>query len=352
METTKNIDEDVNTLHRELARHDGKFQFHCTKRCKYLLAVVGLLLLMFLFGMLTRPMPDTIVVQETNAVLDTQIPRVIQPDLNTRLSILFAESTLQGALAPTLLSTATAPAILTWTPKSVGRVHQDGAPVPLSGRYVIPAGWFGIIRVTADGEEIGSVDVDGRSLASPAGIGRFSLTPAAITGEHLIHVSFDAVKACRIACDPEDQVCMLTNPNYCVAQSDNQSFLTYSPVLAEALPPAGSCIEKTFVAGPKYAPQIPEDYTMCEKGMWNEEILPRVSRYLEENTRLSQPEVDLVVDSISQTLLTPSTGPGKTLTDTGTLKDVTWKVKYDFGDATNTSVCMGMVEMKISCAQK
>jgi len=351
VETTKDIDQDVATLQSALARREEKFEFHCHRQCKVIVATIGLMLLMFLFGILTRPAPTPIVVQEVVAVLNTQAEELNQVELDTLFADLYLHSTLTEASFPTLLSTATEPAILTWTPASVGRVQGDGTLVPLVGSYTIPAGWFGAIRLTADGEDIGVTYVDARSLASPAGEGRFSITPTAISGEHLIHLSFDAVKACRIACDPTDQLCLVTNVNYCTPLSDNQSLLTYTDTLVEQIPPAGSCIERTFVAGPKYAPQIPEDYTMCEKGMWNQDLLAQIAGFADK-VNLPSADKTALLEGVSRALSGQGgVSDGTRVVSGGQTGEVKWTAAYTPGNGEQEIPCFAEINLAISCAE-
>lgn len=351
METTKDIDQDVATLNSALARREEKFEFHCHRQCKLLVAAIGLILLMFLFGILTRPTPAPIIVQEVVAVLDTQAPEKEQLMLDALLVDLHLHSTLTDASFPTLLSTATAPAILTWTPASVGRVQKDGTPVPLVGSYTIPAGWFGAIRLTADGEEIGTAYVDARSLASPAGEGRFSITPAPISGERLVHLSFDATKACRMTCDPMDQLCLVTNVNHCTPLSDNEAFLTYTETLAEYIPPMGSCIEKTFVVGPKYPPDIPEDYTMCGKGMWNTDFPGQIAAF-SDKVNLAPEDKTTLLEGVSSALSgVGGVNNGESVVSEGQAGEVFWNATYTLGNGEQKIPCFAEVNLKISCIE-
>ncbi len=347
METVEKIDSDVESLNSELDRHDGKRRFHCDKRCKYFLVGVGLLLAMFLFGMITRPAPKTVTVTEVVAVLDTEAPRVVQPELDERISHLRKVSRNVSAPLSVLTSTATEPRILTWTPASVGKTNPDGTPVPLVGSYEVPGGWFGAIRLLADGEEIGSTVVDVRSIAS-ASQGRFSISPRPIEGEKSIHLVFDAVKACRIACDPLDQLCMATNVNYCTPLYDNQTFDTYIPKMAVALPPPGQCVTKVFVGGPKYAPQIPEDYTMCEKGMWNSNIGQEAEVWLTTNLgeRVTQADVGALASSLSPAL---ASGSGLESIPDGQSGNISWSVHYKKGEAELGNACMIELVVRVDC---
>ena len=342
MENVEKIDSDVQSLRSELDRRDGKRKPHCDKRCKYLLGVAGLLLIMFLFGVLTRPEPKMVVVPESLAVLDLQHPHIPELDFNEHLSTLYSASLRDGALIPSAPLSVTLPRIRSWAPSAIGKQNSDGSIVPVTGAYEIPQGWFGVIRLLVDGEEVSASAVDARMLSS-GGEGRFSLVPPPIVGEHVVRIAFDAVKSCRITCAPTDSLCMATKVNHCTALSDNQAFLVYTPSATESLPPIGQCATKIFVAGPKYTPQAPEDYTMCAKGMWNADLVTETEEWL-TSTGLSESALAEVMTSLRPTLVSPTPAMGAS-------GPVVWSVATSPGDSALQQSCVAKVTLAVHCVR-
>jgi hypothetical protein len=194
------------------------------------------------------------------------------------------------ALLPDTPTTVSVPTIHTWTPDALGKLDAKGAVIPVTGTYSIPGGWYGAIRLVSDtNKEIGATFVDARTRSTPMG-GSFLITPQREEGQHTVRLVFDAVDGCRIACAPGDQLCLATNVNYCHPQSDNQAFLSYTPASSEALPPLGQCVTKTFVAGPKYSPQKPEDYMNCERDVLGTDLSQAASLWMSRSfsSRFSQ----------------------------------------------------------------
>lgn len=345
----------LHILQEEVTRTKQKFPFFCTRKCKYLLGIVVLLLFMFLFGVLTRTTSDNILTPSVPATLNEATPPVVGAELTERLQALYDASLSGSPLIPRYASEVSEPKILTWTPSAVGKLDARGTVVPVTGTYAIPAGWFGMIRLLSDGEDIGSVLIDGRTLTAPA-TDSFVITPIRQEGEHLVHLSFDAVLSCRVACSPQDALCMTSLPSYCMGRGDNQSFLTYAPISADALPTTGECIEKTFIAGPKYAPQNPEDYTMCERGMWNEPVLSSVASWQKNG-------LPGVTEARQRTLIQGVTTGYETFFNTvisqGQKKEERTEVgnqafmtlSYTPGDSEAQQPCLLKMQLRINCQQ-
>jgi len=345
----------LHILQEEVARTQQKFPFFCTRKCKYLVGIFVLLLSMFLFGVLIRTTSETIVTPSIPATLSEATSPVVGAELTERLRALHNAALSGASVVPRGRSDSTQAKILTWSASAVGKLDARGAVVPVTGTYTIPAGWFGMIRLVSDGKDIGSVLVDGRALTAPA-TDSFVITPIRQEGEHLVQLSFDAVLSCRIACSPEDGLCMTSNPSYCMAGADNQSFLTYAPISAEALPVAGGCVEKIFIAGPKYAPQTPEDYTMCEKGMWNEPVisglaswqkngLPGVSEARQQSMLKGAEEA---YTTFFDTLITQGQ-KSESRTEVGGGAFVT--LSYTPGDSAGLQPCLLKMQVRINCQQ-
>ncbi len=229
METVKDIDEGIETLRGELDRGGRRRRLLMKHHSKYLLLLFILTTFLFLFWTLARPEPTQIMIEQVAPELDAHSPALTKEEYDLRISLLYKNKGMLESSVQRIPGSATLPKILTWAPGSVGRERENGDVYLVVGTYEVPSGWFGAIRLFSDGKEIGVRYVDSRGSPSSV-IGDFSLTPAHVEGEHFVRLSFDAVKACRIACDPSDQLCVATNVNYCAPQFDNQVFLTYLPI--------------------------------------------------------------------------------------------------------------------------
>jgi hypothetical protein len=345
METTKDIDRDVEVLHEELGGGTRSRKNHHKVGKFIILGVVALTSIMFLFGLLTRTTPTSIAVEEVEATLDAQPPQVVGSELDARLLELrkVAPSGMDRRGSVSSVSVAT-PRILTWTPDAVGKRNVDGSVVPLSGSYELPPGYVGLIRLLSDGEEIGRASVDSRAYSVPVR-GRYTIVPTFEEGQRLVHLTMDAVSACRITCDPYDQICLATDVNHCVPQFDNQSFLAYRPFQQEALPVAGACTERTFVAGPKYAPQIPEDYTMCEKGMLNTNIIGESMDFIRDMTDAPESDLQNYRRELSQVIF----GLAQEEKVGNSFDVVEWEANQVRGDSKESRACLMSVRVKINC---
>jgi hypothetical protein len=214
----------------------------------------------------------------------------------------------------------------------------------MTGTYEIPGGWFALAHVYSGDDEIGSIALDARSLTS-ASQGKYNIDLQSIEGRKHVRLVLDAVKACRLVCSPLDQICQATNINYCAALYDNQIFTTYGERVAEALPPKGQCVEKTFVAGPKYSPQIPEDYTMCERGLWNTPVASDVFSWLKTHySDLPQEDVKKILESLMKEITVNSVEQ-----HAGREGDIQWVYSPQKGNAAMKQACSAVIDLKLYC---
>ncbi len=228
-ETMPIVEKDVVELRKELDRQGQEGKPHIPKKWMYLLGVITLLFAMFVFGLLTKPDTQQGEISVVQAVLDKNAPLVVQPEFGQRIQALYAAASVGTALIPTEKSEAVTPKILTWTPPNKEQVNEDLPPI--SGRYEIPSGWFGRVRLLSDGKEIGSVSVDARTADGDKGYqGTFSFTPKRSTLGKQVGLGFDAVESCRLVCSPADILCQKKHKtDFCLARANNQSFLLYVP---------------------------------------------------------------------------------------------------------------------------
>ncbi len=348
METTQHIDQDVARLRGELQESPGS-RFRLSRRGRYIFFGFVLILLMFFFGLLTKPVSQQIVVQETETLVDQGVRTPEGQEYQNRLLGVYRASQTAAPLPGQIAATTTVPRIITWSPASVGKLNADGTGVPMHGTYEIPGGWFALARVFSGKDEIGSIALDARGLAL-ASRGTYAIDLKPTDGRTQVRLVLDAVKSCRLECSPLDQVCQSTNVNYCTALYDNQSFVAYTDQVAEALPPKGQCVKKTFIAGPKYSPQISEDYTMCTRGMWNAPPFVEPTTWLKNSGLASDAVVSVFLGKVTS-FFSPQMSkqsPGM-IKETGSTENVQWVMEYTKGDAGSRAMCGSKIAISVNC---
>jgi hypothetical protein len=142
---------------------------------------------------------------------------------------------------------------------------------------------------------------------------------------------------------------MASQTNYCRAQFDNQEFLSYTPKIAESMPPVGNCVTKVITAGPKFAPQTPAENDSCEeKGQWNINPNVEVRNWLldQQNRKFSGGDLDTLLITLRKA---QSAAIKTNTTISGELSDIKWAVTYTKGDPTLNVICAMKIELKHSC---